>query len=664
MSINGVRNNFNWIYSSSAIDTTNVSADGTTRKIVGNKKLNQSNDINGIQLLTEEDLENVERIDASKIAQATSSVNAETTTGYTGNLTKTLQVKINEDGTTNTNLDQFAAFRNGFIEFDMVNEVAQGTNPFTDSSSACFNRINQATRDKFEAEIARLISDYGDLETAFSTMSDSEIVLLCHFGGNIYVDASGTIYRQTTDEEVLAGRLDWIAVEKDSNEYLVRANTLEKLGVDIKPTGEIPYEEDLTYQELLDSAKTLSNKMQENDVGISLNASALEMPYINKALGTKISSEYANFSNGIINDLKILFNADTYASQQANYASAFETFVENSMVKDYTKSNLTTTQIANETSAGDVVQAKDGLYVNDEGTLVKLNMTKEQYFELFPILDRYTMEQEDLGDCYFIAPVLISAMETPAGFAKLLQMFNYDSDGNITITFIGTPNYPVTFKNGKLFNIDKKADDENINILSNLNSDKTGIEEYDSQTSGCLGIQMLEQAYSMAKFARDANADPINSLDIDAALTYIDNGFSNEAMNFVFGKILTDVDIYNVEDTSTLVNEEGYYLFLNNSEITRFKNDLEDLASKINNKEVITSIGTNMNIEVSDDDYKNYYLIKSHSYSIESIDLENETITIINPWQTSISITLPMEKFYEYFLQVFVGDLTKITQVV
>ena len=71
-----------------------------------------------------------------------------------------------------------------------------------------------------------------------------------------------------------------------------------------------------------------------------------------------------------------------------------------------------------------------------------------------------------------------------------------------------------------------------------------------------------------------------------------------------------------------------------------------------------------MNKEVSDDDYKNYYLIKSHSYSIESIDLENETITIINPWQTSISITLPMEKFYEYFLQVFVGDLTKITQVV
>ena len=57
MSINGVRNNFNWIYGSQTTVVQNVSEDGTARKIIGNQKLNQSNDTNGIQLLTEEDLE-------------------------------------------------------------------------------------------------------------------------------------------------------------------------------------------------------------------------------------------------------------------------------------------------------------------------------------------------------------------------------------------------------------------------------------------------------------------------------------------------------------------------------------------------------------------------------------------------------------------------------
>ena len=54
---------------------------------------------------------------------------------------------------------------------------------------------------------------------------------------------------------------------------------------------------------------------------------------------------------------------------------------------------------------------------------LEAKMEKEQYLELFPPVERYSAKQNDIGDCYFVAGVLISCVANPITYSKLLQMF-------------------------------------------------------------------------------------------------------------------------------------------------------------------------------------------------------------------------------------------------
>ena len=232
-----------------------------------------------------------------------------------------------------------------------------------------------------------------------------------------------------------------------------------------------------------------------------------------------------NFSQKTKEDIEVYKLAVAYATEQSNGATdkkaAYNTALNN-YINDYLVPTYNSIEEAKEnTVTGNVVEVNGKLYVRDGEELVRLQMTKAQYTELFPLIGRYTANQTDLADCYYVAGVLIGLLENPVTFAKILQMMEYDTatPPNLKIKFNGLPD-TVTFDEGRL-------------------NDMDGIYGYTShavkrQVSGSKGLQFLEQAYAIAVFAQEENKN-VTSIDIDEALDYIAEGINSEAQNYVLG---------------------------------------------------------------------------------------------------------------------------------
>lgn len=335
------------------------------------------------------------------------------------------------------------------------------------------------------------------------------------------------------------------------------------------------------------------------------------------------ANKHCDLSEAVKADIDMLIEADKYAKTQSNYQTAFNNYVASQMVKDYTKSSKSDREIVAETQTGDVIEKSTGLYVNDNGVLVKLNMTKTKYLELFPPVTRFSTEQNDIGDCYFISGVLLGCMENPATYAKILQMISVDQNRNVTIRFDGMSNYPVTFPNGNLYTADGLVNGRDSNCGT-------------TQVTGAKGIKLLEQAFAIARFAQESTRN-VSGIDIDAAYSYIEGGNNDEAQNRIFGSGFA---------------KKKYLQVMSNSQIARL---LDSYADSLQNGEIVLGAGTYY--YASD---KEYYVAASHAYSIESIDKANQTVTFINPWTGGVAITIPYSKFYEYFDVLYVGDLENL----
>lgn len=202
-------------------------------------------------------------------------------------------------------------------------------------------------------------------------------------------------------------------------------------------------------------------------------------------------------------------------------------------------------------------------------------------------------------------------------------MISVDNNNDVTITFDGMNRYPVTFKNGNLYTADG---------LINGSSSSCGT----NQVTGAKGIKLLEQAFAIARFAQESTIN-VSDIDIDAAYSYIEGGNNDEAQNKIFGSGFA---------------KKKYLQAMSNSQIARL---LDSYAASLQNGEIILGAGTYY--YASD---KEYYVVPSHAYSIESIDTANQTVTFINPWTGGVAITISYSKFYEYFDVLYVGDLENL----
>ena len=344
------------------------------------------------------------------------------------------------------------------------------------------------------------------------------------------------------------------------------------------------------------NSKSSSNsKTDNNQNGTYGNDSQ----YLNaKTIGYLNKINNSVLTERLTNDIKIVKNAEAEglkagAKGTTAYQNAYDASIKSQMIR--TTSNMTG-------QAGEVVEKDGSLYVNDGNKLVKLNISAETYLELFPPVERYDINQNSIQDCYFVTGCLTDMMKNGTAYAELLQMFSEDSNGNIMVKFAGSLNsYPVTFTNGQLKSFDGLVNGSSVTKYSGV--------------TGSTGIQMLEQAYSIAKFAKSSNKS-VNSIDIDETISNITTGRAENVYAEVLGSKSERVRIES--------NKVGEYL--------------NSIANSVNN-------GTKLVSFASYGVVSQYGLTDYHAYSIEKIDTANQMIYITNPWYSGVSVAVPYSEF-------------------
>ena len=333
-----------------------------------------------------------------------------------------------------------------------------------------------------------------------------------------------------------------------------------------------------------------------------------ELNYISTKTKNYLTSvKDAVLNDRVLSDIKIVKNAEAAGEKAGTkgseaYQNAYNASIKSQMIK--TSSTGT---------AGEVVEQNGSLYVNDGSKLVKLNMSADTYIKLFAPVERYDVNQGSIGDCYFVSGCLTDMMKNGKSYAQVLQMFNEDSNGNITVKFSGSlGSYPVTFEKGELKVYDGKVNGAFVKKYSN--------------SSGSTGIKMLEQAYAIANFAQESKKS-VNSIDIDETSASIEGGWQYNVYNEVLGA-KSERPAISVSNVSSYLNS---------------------MASKVNNGEILLSFANYSSMS-------NYSLIYAHAYSIEKIDTAKQMVYITNPWFSGGSIAVP----YSDFAKVAYSETNKV----
>lgn len=326
-----------------------------------------------------------------------------------------------------------------------------------------------------------------------------------------------------------------------------------------------------------------------------------------KIIADIIKSEKVDVSDKIT----VLKNLKDNTILSENYLTDLKKIMNGEpIIKDY-KANTPIDEIIKDVPHGDVVQVGNKLYVNDDGNLVKLRMTKEKYLELFPPGSRFNINQKALGDCWLVS-ALDSIMNNPKYRAKLYQIFRQEGN-DIYIKFPDGKN-EIKFENSKII----------------ISSDGKNLD-------GSLGLQMIEQAYSIHRMMEypSKKFEDIQAIkDINQQMEKLHEGFLKEALQGILGtqnvKIIKD----NISDTK------------------KFINIIENYS---NNPDFLLSFGTIKTGEQAEKELNiGYDLYSKHAYSIKHYNEQKGIVYIANPWHTSIVTEVPIEDLIKYINHILV----------
>lgn len=286
--------------------------------------------------------------------------------------------------------------------------------------------------------------------------------------------------------------------------------------------------------------------------------------------------------------------------------------------------NISLKEAFEQTQVGDIVELGNKLYINDGKQLYLWKMSKEKYQELFPLVERFATKQNRLGDCYLVSSIN-NIMRNPKARAQLLK--SYELDGNdIKVTIQAYKDFDGTtiFKDG-IINLDNKY----------------------MHMFGAKGLQILEQSY-----ARTALREHYHDIFTNANSSYINNlmsripgGFSHIATQELLGtpEFLTTPKI------PESIIDQSVMLYKNN--------DFMQVLNKYNkNSNYILGFSTiskdKMPSESAIDN--TYNIVSNHAYSFLNLDEAAKTVTISNPHNGSLDITLPVEVFKKYIDTLYI----------
>ncbi len=323
-----------------------------------------------------------------------------------------------------------------------------------------------------------------------------------------------------------------------------------------------------------------------------------------------------------------------------------------------------------EAKLGDMVQIGEKLFYRSKDDLVELSLSPETFERLFPEIETMAMGQGNLGDCYLISAIY-DFIKNPNARGKIYQMFSEDGD-DIVVKIPDALNYPIRFSKKLL-----SANDE-------------------KKVNGSLGIQMLEDAYSQTRALKYGVANSVtsieggNQLDVynallgnnnsriwttDAAIVRSPEEIDRE-INVITAQIqeekskvknlhdseqlLSHLKYLNEQDTIKRISRlEAYQRMLHEEKLSSCNyhtvDDFELLQKLLN-----TSLDDNLvSIGSSGNDWfdKDKLIHGAHAYSVLNVDRVNQTIDIVNPWNTSQYITISFSEFMKYFSAVNTAKL-------
>ena len=286
---------------------------------------------------------------------------------------------------------------------------------------------------------------------------------------------------------------------------------------------------------------------------------------------------------------------------------------ENYIIKDYPASTPKET-ILRDVPAGEVAQIGGKLYANDgEGNLVEIKMRKETFERLFPQKDKFEMHQGRVGNCYLIS-AFNAAMQSPKGRISLYKLIE-EKDGDIYVKY---PESAITVK----FNDGKPVWLSPAGIYKANGSISTFLGK--SQVDGCDGIKILEQAYALQrnKYGKSGVLSANDIFFMTREMQRSDSGGSELALKDISGRN----------------NVTEKYFYFNNLDYQKQKGESFDDLVKVleeNDPNTLLFIG----VEI---DKFNLGLMQGHAYNISSYNPETKTVGIINPWNTSKEIQIPL----------------------
>ena len=336
--------------------------------------------------------------------------------------------------------------------------------------------------------------------------------------------------------------------------------------------------------------------------------------------------------------------------------------------------------------AGEVFSIKNSneIYIKDEsGNAIKLDMDRDTYYKLFPPLIGAKTEQGAIGDCYFVSGVLDTAMSNPTAKINILKLFHQNGN-KITIDM---KTYRMSSKLSHQYpNYQKYFDELPEKYEFDLNNPPKSL-IYNNGIEGAKGLKLLEVAFGYNRLIESITSDIVggrySNTEIENFISELNKFLANpsyktnDSFNTILNRTLKTIDAD--ENTQKTIRQNilksGFdyaaYLKLNagNGAYTLSKilklpdnatsdiNSIPKANELLSNPNYVIFASTDSKIDpegffankISRIKKRAKYVAESHAYRIESIDTENRTISLINPWNTSKVITLSYEDFGFYF---------------
>lgn len=139
---------------------------------------------------------------------------------------------------------------------------------------------------------------------------------------------------------------------------------------------------------------------------------------------------------------------------------------------------------------GEVCTIGGKVYIHNGFEMERINLSRKKYLGLFPPVSRYSINQNESGDCYLLA-TLYSMETNPIAYANLLRCFSENNDGSVEVKLYNKTSF---FEN--LLGI-KRGTNVTFTIPAGKKMDDfyTPSDEGQKYADACEGIRALEYLY-------------------------------------------------------------------------------------------------------------------------------------------------------------------------